>query len=115
MTREYTDKGYVLESFRDEVWCKCPSCNELAIVRGSKGFGPVWGDQNATIACTRCAFTKRFAWESWLGEVVGFARRRCKFDDVKRSHRMMRNQWVGAAAGLAAPEVALSARAVCYE
>ena len=33
MSREYIDKGYALASFRREVWCECPTCQSIAIIR----------------------------------------------------------------------------------
>ena len=75
--REYVDRGYLLGSFREEVWCICPRCGACAIAHGSSRWAMPWRPQKARLVCTRCPYTRDWSPKAWLGPVVGSVRRRC--------------------------------------
>jgi hypothetical protein len=71
----YEDSGYHLASFADEVWCSCPACGQLAIVRAQCSAGPAV--EAARIVCRHCPFTRDWTKDAWIGPAIGIASGLC--------------------------------------
>lgn len=70
---EYIDSGYHLAHFADEVWCSCPECGNLAIVRAQPSSAPPWTLEKARIVCRSCPYTQEWSIDAWLGPAIGDA------------------------------------------
>ena len=71
----FEDDGIPLIAFAKIVFCTCPKCKSILIVKGK--FRYLSTVETARASCTRCTFQKTFADNSWHGPVIGYGRRRC--------------------------------------
>jgi len=70
---KHTDNGKTLPYYRYLIYCNCPNCNSLLIVKGESN----WYLQKARATCLTCSFAKEWSANDWRGPVVGYARRPC--------------------------------------
>ncbi len=90
----FEDDGAPLNAFSRIVFCTCPKCKSVLIVKGK--FRYLSSVETAHASCTGCAFQKTFSDNSWYGPVIGYGRKRCshcggKWLTVLRHENIARN------------------------
>ncbi|WP_395502287.1 hypothetical protein [Ectopseudomonas mendocina] len=73
MTDRYTDQGFHLLHWAEQIEALCPQCSQAGLIIGN----PHWRNWSAAFHCPSCTHAMTTADDSWRGPVLGSGRRPC--------------------------------------